>query len=274
MMRVHPRAPSGWGSWWGSWRGIGWGSAAMLATAALVTAACGTAAPTPTAPSTAPSAVTASAADEPPPPVQRPEPAQPRFGPDHEFQQAEHWAQVFDSPERDAWQKPERVVEALVSRPDLTIVDLGAGTGYFSVRLARAVPEGRVVGLDVEPEMVGYLAKRARSEGLANLESRRIGFDGEGFTEGADLVFVCNTYHHLGDRAAYFRRVGQSLAPGGRLAIVDFHVDSERGPPRHHKIGQKEAEAELVEAGYVVVERHDFLPDQYLIVLERDGGLK
>ena len=72
----------------------------------------------------------------------------------HSFGDADKWAKVFDDPERDAWQKPHEVIQALALKPDAVVADIGAGTGYFSVRLAHMVPQGRVYGVDTEPDMV------------------------------------------------------------------------------------------------------------------------
>src|SRR5688572_28419135 len=79
----------------------------------------------------------------------------------HGFGDAEKWAKVFDDPERDAWQKPHEVIQALALKPDAIVADIGAGTGYFSVRFARMLPNGRVYGVDTEPGMVKHLAERA-----------------------------------------------------------------------------------------------------------------
>src|SRR5574341_633558 len=87
----------------------------------------------------------------------------------HRFGGAEKWAQVLDDPARDAWQKPHEVLQALKLAPDASVADIGSGTGYFAVRLAHRVPNGRVYGVDAEPDMVRYLAERAKREGLANL---------------------------------------------------------------------------------------------------------
>ena len=88
---------------------------------------------------------------------------------EHRFSDAEKWAHVFDDPERDAWQKPHQVIEALALKPGAVVADLGAGTGYFSVRLARMVPKGTVYAVDVEPDMVKYLGQRAAREKLKNM---------------------------------------------------------------------------------------------------------
>jgi hypothetical protein len=83
-------------------------------------------------------------------------------------------------------------------------------------------------------------------------------------------VFLCNTYHHIDNRIDYFTRLGGQLLPGGRVAVVDFRENSPRGPS--HKLSPEKLEAEMNEAGYVLAESHDFLPDQYFLVFEiRDG---
>ena len=88
---------------------------------------------------------------------------------EHSFGGAEQWAQIFDDPKRDAWQKPHEVIQALALKPDAVIADIGSGTGYFSARFANMVPKGRVYGVDTEPDMVKYLAERAKREGLKNI---------------------------------------------------------------------------------------------------------
>ena len=87
----------------------------------------------------------------------------------HRFDDAAKWAQVFDDPSRDAWQKPHEVIQALAPKPDAAIADIGAGTGYFTARLARMTPRGKVYAIDTEPDMVRYVAERAKRAGLANV---------------------------------------------------------------------------------------------------------
>jgi SAM-dependent methyltransferase len=90
----------------------------------------------------------------------------------HSFSGAEQWAHVFDDPKRDAWQKPHEVIQALALGPDAVVADIGSGTGYFAVRFANMVPRGRVYGVDVEPDMVRYLAERAKRERSSRVEPR------------------------------------------------------------------------------------------------------
>jgi SAM-dependent methyltransferase len=185
----------------------------------------------------------------------------------HRFESAADWAKRFEDPARDEWQQPDRVVAALVDRPDLVIADVGSATGYFPVRFARAAPAGLVIGSDIEPDMVRWLNDRARNEGLTNLVSVLAAPDDPHLPRAADLVFLCDTVHHIDGRVDYFERLHEQMRPGGRVAIVDFRLDSERGPP--HKLDPARLESELAQAGWRVAARHDFLPDQYFLVFER-----
>jgi cyclopropane fatty-acyl-phospholipid synthase-like methyltransferase len=185
---------------------------------------------------------------------------------DHRFDDAERWARVFDDPARDAWQQPDAVIHALKLAPDAAVADIGAGTGYFAVRLARAVPKGRVVGVDASADMVRYLGERAKREGLANLAAQLGGADDPRLAAPVDLALLVDVYHHLGAREKYFERVRASLKPGGRVAIVDFRMESTRGPPPSGRVPPGEVRAELARAGFELAEEHSFLPDQYFLV--------
>jgi len=185
----------------------------------------------------------------------------------HGFHDAARWAAQLDDPARDAWQKPDDVIRALAPAPDAVIADIGAGTGYFSVRLARAVPRGRVIGVDIEPDMVRYLAQRAQRDGLANLSAQLGAADDPRLAVKVDLVLLVDTYHHIAARESYFSRLRSSLNPRAQVAIVDFRRASPYGPPESMRVPRAQAERELERAGFVLVARHDFLPYQYFIVL-------
>ena len=185
----------------------------------------------------------------------------------HRFRDAEHWATQFDDPARDAWQKPDEVIRALAPGPDAVIADIGSGTGYFSVRLARAVPHGRVIGVDIEPDMVHYLAQRAQRDGLANLSAQLGAADDPRLPEKVDLVLLVDTYHHIAARDDYFRRLLGLLKPGARLALIDFRPDSPYGPPPSGRIPLAQVKRELGRAGFETLAEHDFLPYQYFLVM-------
>ena len=104
-------------------------------------------------------------------PATAPPSTQHHGGMPHRFENAEFWAKDFDNPARDAWQEPDRVLAALELQPKMVVADIGAGTGYFAVRLARAVPDGQVIATDIEPDLIRYMTERAAREGLANLRA-------------------------------------------------------------------------------------------------------
>jgi predicted methyltransferase len=187
----------------------------------------------------------------------------------HSFGDAEKWAHVFDDPERDAWQKPHQVIQALGLRPDAVIADVGAGTGYFAVRFANMVPAGKVYAVDVEPDMVRYLAERAKKEKRANLVAVKGAAGDPRLPEKADLVVLVDAYHHIGQRERYFRALAGSLKPGGRIAVIDFRMDSPSGPPKSARVAPERVKAELAAAGYALAEEHGFLPRQYFLVFTR-----
>lgn len=184
----------------------------------------------------------------------------------HTFRDAEKWAHVFDDPQRDAWQKPHEVIQALALQPEARVADLGAGTGYFAARLANMLPRGRVYAVDIEPDMVRYLEARAKREGLANVLALEGKPDDPRLPAKVDLVLLVDVYHHIEDRARYFRRLRLSLRPGGRIAIIDFKLDSPEGPPRAARVAPETVKAEMGAAGYAAAAEHSFLPYQYFLV--------
>ena len=186
----------------------------------------------------------------------------------HSFGGAEKWAQIFDDPKRDEWQKPHEVIQALALRPDAVIADIGSGTGYFSVRFANMAPKGRVYGVDTEPDMVKFLADRAKREGLNNITAVAGAPDNPRLPEKADLIILVDVFHHIDDRERYFRKLRDSLKPGGRLAIIDFRMDSPEGPPKSARIASDRVKTELKRAGYALAQEHTFLPNQYFLVFQ------
>ena len=181
----------------------------------------------------------------------------------HRFEDAEAWAKVFDDPERDAWQEPDRVIASLALDKTMRVADIGAGTGYFAVRIAPLVAE--VIATDVEADMVRYLRERAEREGHANLRAVTTPPDDPQLAAASvDRILVVDVWHHLGDRRAYAAKLAAALAPDGFIAVVDFKLDATRGPPPEHRLGPDAIIADLEAAGLratVVLE----LGDQYVI---------
>ncbi len=186
----------------------------------------------------------------------------------HSFTDAEKWARSFDDPKRDAWQKPHEVITALALAPDAVVADIGAGTGYFAVRLAHFVPRGRVLAVDSEAAMVKHLETRAQKAGLANLKAVLGRVDSPQLPEKVDLAMLVDVYHHIDRRETYFRTLRESLKPGGRVVVIDFNQTSPVGPPVKERISAGKVKAEMAAAGYRVKSEPAFLPNQYMIIFE------
>jgi arsenite methyltransferase len=175
---------------------------------------------------------------------------------------------------RDSWQHPDRVLAALNVQPGQRVADIGSGNGYFTFHFARAVgPEGKVYAVDIDAEANAIVEKRATELGLANIQTILAATDDPRLPEdGVDLIFLCNTYHHLEDRTEYFRRARRYLRPGGRLVIVDFRRGgSFFARVTGHATDVETLRSELEAAGYSVVSEHDFLPWQLFVIFAPAG---
>lgn len=188
--------------------------------------------------------------------------------PSHRFDDIATWVKVFEDPERDAWQQPDEVIKTMNIAPGNVVADIGAGTGYFTRRFAVAVgPEGKALGLDIEQSMIEYMNEDARKLKLSNYTARAVRVDDPELSpRTVDILFLCNTYHHIDDRVTYFRNVAESLKPGGRLIIVDFYKkELPYGPPPSHKLSKDAVIKELQMAGYRLKKELHFLPYQYYL---------
>ena len=194
------------------------------------------------------------------------QPNQPHM--EHRFEDAAQYARSFDDPARDVWQMPGRVIEALGVQPGQTVADVGAGTGYFTVRLAQSTRAKTVYAVDIEQSMVEYTRNRVEAAGLNNVVTVLAGSDRTNLPEPVDLVLIVDTYHHIPDRVAYFTRLREDLQPLGRLAIIDFTKDSPTGPPVEFRFTPEQITGELERAGFTLSVQHAFLPRQMFLVYE------
>lgn len=172
----------------------------------------------------------------------------------------------FEAPERDQYQRPDKVLAWLGDLKGKKIMDLGAGTGYFSVKMADKGAE--VIAADVDVDFQEYLKERIIKNGLKNIELRKIPYDDpELKKEEVDIVLVVDTYHHIEERVNYFKKVKAGTKPNGELVIIDFYkAETPFGPPVNHKISMDEVISELKKAGYTHFEVEvNLLPYQYLI---------
>jgi predicted methyltransferase len=183
----------------------------------------------------------------------------------------QEYLEHLDSSERDGYQKPIQVIEALHLKPGQAVADLGSGSGYFTRRLVAAVTDtGKVYAIDVEADMLRYVedslihthAPYTVEFILTQSDTLKLPPD------SVDLIFVCNVYHHLEGRTTYFRHAQSALKPGGRIAIIDFYHDErsgELGFPKKHLVSRDSVVEEMSAAGYRLEREHTFLPRQYFL---------
>ena len=177
----------------------------------------------------------------------------------------------LDRAERDTDQQPERVIEALGLQPGLSVADIGAGSGYFTRRFVQAVTEkGKVYAVDVEPDMLQYAKASLARMPIPSTVEFILAQPGNPQLprQSVDLIFLCNVYHHLDDRPAYFSNVRPALKPGGRVAVIDFYHDARSGDvgfPRKHLVARDTVVEEMVKAGFQLVREHTFLARQYFL---------
>ena len=177
------------------------------------------------------------------------------------------WAyRQMNDPERDAWQQPKAVVQALRITPGSHVADLGSGGGYFTWYLAEAVgSQGKVYAVDIEEVGLRMVREEAGRRGIGQVEIVRSTTTDARLSERVDLVFTCNTYHHMQDRAAYFRALAEFLAPAGRVAIIDYKPAGFAWLFGHSTTDET-VRREMESAGYQLVEAHEFLPKQHFQV--------
>lgn len=179
---------------------------------------------------------------------------------------------AYEGVDRETWQQPDRVLRELEIAPGQAIADVGAGSGYFTFRFAGAVgPLGKVYAVDIDPEMTEYIARQAGARGLAHIETVPAAVDDPKIPQPVDLIFVSNTYHHLQNRADYFRRVQRYLRPGGRVAIVEYSGrDNWFARFFGHSTSAETIRSEMRAAGFQLAVQHDFLAQQHFLIFALD----
>ena len=176
----------------------------------------------------------------------------------------------MNDPGRDAWQQPTAVIQALHITPGAHIADLGAGGGYFTFLLSEAVgPDGKVYAVDTDEAALQFIQKESEQRGGMPSQVELIlatPNDPHLPVHRIDLMFTCDTYHHLPNRVAYLRSLAQYLQPNGRLAIIEFKEGSWLGSLFGHATSKQTVRQEMEAAGYRLINDFDFLGKQHFQV--------
>lgn len=194
----------------------------------------------------------------------------------HERRFSPTQAHRLDDPERKTWLPPEEILSKLDLQPGQTVADIGAGTGYFSLPLAKAVgKDGKIFAVDVEPQMLALLQDKLSESGCSNIECQAAeATETKLPAESCDLVFLANIWHELDDPAAMFGEASRLLKSTGKLAILDWRadLDSPPGPPQEHRVARKELEAALCNHGWKIVSASAVAGYSYLVIAEQPNG--
>lgn len=181
---------------------------------------------------------------------------------------------MLERDQREEYQQKDKILETLDLRPGEYVVDVGAGSGYFTIPIAKAVgPGGTVLATDIKQEMLDYIARRIKIEQLDNVELLLSQPDDPSLPEGkADLILMVDVYHYIKERTAFGEKLRRGLAPDGRLVVIDFIPKEweERpwGPPPSQRLSDEELSSDLAKAGLEVVKKYDFLTEQFFVVYQ------
>jgi ubiquinone/menaquinone biosynthesis C-methylase UbiE len=176
----------------------------------------------------------------------------------------------LEDPKRDAYQKPQEVIEALQLRSGEVIADIGAGSGYFALRLAHRVgSSGHVYAVDISPDMIRHLNQRIHAAGLVNISTILATPSNPLLPRPVDRFLFVDVWHHVENQAGYLALMKKMLKPGGQIVMIDFHKrDLPVGPPAAMKIAREDLLKQMKGYGFRIREEHTFLPYQYFVVFE------
>jgi predicted methyltransferase len=191
----------------------------------------------------------------------------------HLHRDAAAYIAMLEDPARDAYQRPREVMAALGLKEGEVVADIGAGSGYFALRIAQQVgSSGRVYAVDISPEMILHLNRRLRDAGVRNVQTI-LSEPGDPLLPDAsvDRFFICDTWHHIESQEHYLSLMKRMLRPGGQVIMIDFQKrELPVGPPLGMKIAREDLVRQMEANGFKRLREHTFLPYQYFLAF----GLK
>jgi arsenite methyltransferase len=179
---------------------------------------------------------------------------------------------MLDDPERDKYQKPREVITTLDLKPGEAVADIGAGSGYFTFRLAHHVGDaGRIYAVDISPDMIVHMNRRIRDLQVKNVITILSAPDDPLLADGSiDRFFICDTWHHIENHSGYLALMKKMLKPGGQVVMIDFKkAQTPVGPPMEMRIDRDDLLKEMDANGFKLTAEHTFLPYQYFLVFAR-----
>jgi arsenite methyltransferase len=181
--------------------------------------------------------------------------------------------QHMNDPSRDTWQKPKEVIGKLAITPGSRVADVGAGGGYFTWYLAGAVgSQGTVYAVDIDETALSIIKNEMHARGITNVVPIHAEPGDAKLPEFVELVFTCDTYHHMNDRIAYFRSLTRYLKPDGQVAILDFHPRGFFSGLLGHGTQKEVVRREMESAGYRLASDSDVIESQHFQIFSRNDS--
>lgn len=208
---------------------------------------------------------------QPQPPPRVPQP--PARAPQHGRLFAPTDLGLLETPDRDIWQQPDQIMDELGVAEASIVADVGAGSGWFTVRLARRVgPNGIVYAQDVQQEMLNAISRRVQREGLANVQTV-LGQGSDPRLPGGklDAILIVGVYHEIDDRVTMLRNLATALKPQGRIGVIDFKLNGGGpGPLMEERVDPQIVINDAANAGLRLLSQETFLPYQYFLIFARE----
>jgi FkbM family methyltransferase len=177
----------------------------------------------------------------------------------------------LERPGRQREERTDLLIERLPLQADSVVADIGAGTGYFSFAVARRVPEGSVLAVDIQPEMLAIIDEKKRANGVTNVQPVQGSITNPGLPSGTvDLIFIVDAYHEFSHPREMGEAMFTALKPGGKIVLIEYRAEDESVRiKRLHKMSEAQASKEMRALGLRWVETGDFLPQQHFLVFEK-----
>jgi arsenite methyltransferase len=187
------------------------------------------------------------------------------------FAEVEKYIEFLERKDRASWQKPDEIISSMNLQGAEKIADVGAGSGYFSFRFASKLPKGKVIAIDIEPEMIRHIHHKVMSSGIKNMEVVLAPENDPQIPEKVDIVFICDVLHHLKNRTEWLDKLSSEINKGTKLILIEFREGNlPQGPPEKIKIPGKEMVSLVTKAGFTLVKKDPvILPYQNYFVFEK-----
>jgi len=187
------------------------------------------------------------------------------------FKEVQKYIEFLERKDRALWQKPDAVINELSLKGTEKVADVGAGSGYFTFRLSKELPKGKVYAIDIEPEMIRHIHHKAVSNNIQNIEVVLSTPDNPHIPEDVDFVFICDVLHHVKSRGDWLKAVFSQMKNDSKLVLIEFKEGKlPEGPPEDMKIPLEKMVSITTNAGFInLKQNNELLPYQYYLEFKK-----